>query len=338
MSDELNQPNDAGATPDSANAGERPIEVKRYQHDVATRLVPMQIDHLGRQFWESYMTPVSYQVRALVEIPPHLPGIVIFVHGVNSEGEWYDDAEIALCEGLNKRLNRGDIKQNRYLDRDPDTKNPIPRRIDPEWKDAYSPVIRFYWGYSAKKGTEKQWRIPLRNDNGFDAWAPECNEEFGPWYWGGGPFQNGTNNLQQCWSHTGFKRHVFGFDLQHLNTETDRQLQDAPPRSYYAHAAQRLADLVDEIRTKYPLDTITLMSHSQGTMIAMAATTLCKKRAPDALFVMNSPYATNDKMTDAAACGGERPTAQARVNTFRNVANRIKQDKRVFTESLLQQL
>jgi hypothetical protein len=74
MSDELNQPNDAGATPDSANAGERPIEVKRYQHDVATRLVPMQIDHLGRQFWESYMTPVSYQVRALVEIPPQFAG------------------------------------------------------------------------------------------------------------------------------------------------------------------------------------------------------------------------------------------------------------------------
>ena len=73
---------------------------------------------------------------------------------------------------------------------------------------------------------------------------------------------------------------------------------------------------------EYPLDTITLMSHSQGTMIAMAATTLCKKRAPDALFVMNSPYAMDDKMTDALSCGGERPTAQARVNTFRNIANR----------------
>ncbi|WP_445344297.1 T6SS effector phospholipase Tle3 domain-containing protein, partial [Caballeronia humi] len=130
------------------------------------------------------MTPVSYQVRALVEIPPHLPGIVIFVHGVNSEGEWYDDAEIALCAGLNKRLNRDDLASNTYATHKGG--KPIPRAIV---EVGNSPVIRFYWGYSAKKGTEKQWRIPLRNGNGFDAWAPECNEEFGPWYWGGGPFQ-----------------------------------------------------------------------------------------------------------------------------------------------------
>ena len=306
---------------------------QRYKLNVATNVVPMQRDHLGRSYWESYQTPDSYKVHAECRVPPHLPGVIIFVHGVNSEGEWYDDAEVALCEGLNKRLNRDDLASNTYATLK-DGKS-IPRFI---LKGGNSPVIRFYWGYRAKEGIEKKWRIPLRNPHGLDAWASECVGESGPWYWGGGPFQNGTNNLQQCWSHTGFKRHVFGFDLQNLNTEVDRQLQDAPPRTYYAHAAQRLADLVDEIRTKYPLDTITLMSHSQGTMIAMAATTLCEKRAPDALFVMNSPYAMDDKMTDALSCGGERPTAQARVNTFRNIANRIKQDKRVFTESLMQQL
>jgi Protein of unknown function (DUF3274) len=80
------------------------------------------------------------------------------------------------------------------------------------------------------------------------------------------------------------------------------------------------------------------MSHSQGTMIAMAATALCKTRAPDALFVMNSPYAMDDKVTDALVCGRERPTAHARVNTFRNIANRIKQDKRVYTEAHMQLL
>jgi uncharacterized protein involved in type VI secretion and phage assembly len=35
-----------------------------------------------------------------------LPGVVIFVHGVNSDGEWYDAAEQGLCEGLNARLAR----------------------------------------------------------------------------------------------------------------------------------------------------------------------------------------------------------------------------------------
>jgi pimeloyl-ACP methyl ester carboxylesterase len=131
---------------------------------------------------------------------------------------------------------------------------------------------------------------------------------------------------------------VFGFDLQRVNTEVERQLQDAPPRTYYAHAAQRLAKLIDDIRTHSARDTVTVMSHSQGTMIAMAATALCKTRAPDALFVMNSPYAMDDKITDALACGRERPTTQARINTFRNIANRIKQDKRVFTEAQMQLL
>ena len=33
-----------------------------------------------------------------------LPGVVIFVHGVNSDGEWSTTAEQGLCEGLNARL------------------------------------------------------------------------------------------------------------------------------------------------------------------------------------------------------------------------------------------
>ena len=37
-----------------------------------------------------------------------LPGIVIFVHGVNSDGEWYEQAEQGLCDGLNARLKRRD--------------------------------------------------------------------------------------------------------------------------------------------------------------------------------------------------------------------------------------
>ena len=37
-----------------------------------------------------------------------LPGIVIFVHGVNSDGEWYKEAEQGLCDGLNDRMKRCD--------------------------------------------------------------------------------------------------------------------------------------------------------------------------------------------------------------------------------------
>ncbi|KWE86194.1 DUF3274 domain-containing protein [Burkholderia territorii] len=332
MTDQPNQPNDTSDDDDAP---------KPYQHPFATRIVPMKRDHLGRPYWESYHTPTSFQVRAECRIPPHMPGVIIFVHGVNSEGEWYDAAEQALCDGLNDRLRRTDetaLIANTYTDEPEQDGGGRTRRIK---KAGHSPVIRFYWGYRAEDGTERNWRIPLRNLRGTDlaAWGtPDCTNEKGPWFWGGGPFQNGTNNLQQLWSEAGFKRHVLGFDMQTLNTEADRQLQDAPPRSYYAHAAQRLADLIDRIRKECPRDTVTVMSHSQGTMIAMAATALCKTRAPDALFVMNSPYALDDKLTDALACGTERPTPEARVNTFRNIANRIKEDKRVFTDAQLQQL
>jgi len=324
--------------PMDAQTGAHDIsEPQRYQHDTATNVVPMQRDHLGQPFWESYLTPASYEVRAEARIPPHMPGVVIFVHGVNSEGEWYKFAEQALCDGLNTRLGRTDstsLASNAYNVDRADT------AVGPRRMTAFknSPVIRFYWGYRSDYGDLRKWKIALRNLEGQDAWAPQCTKDGGPWYWGGGPFQNGTNNLQQLWSEKGFSRTVYRFDMNHINTEVDRQLQDAPPRAYYSHAAQRLARLVDTIRQQYPHDTITLMSHSQGTMVAMAATLLCKERAPDALFVMNSPFSLDDKMTDALTCGSERPTAEARVNTFRAVANRIRDGKLKYTEEMLKLL
>ncbi|WP_236872098.1 hypothetical protein [Burkholderia stabilis] len=138
MMDQSNQPDDAD-TP------------KPYRHDTATRIVPMQRDHLGQPYWESYHTPSSFQVRAECRIPPHMPSVIIFVHGVNSTGEWYDAAEQALCDGLNDRLKRPEgakLKANNYIAVDPDTKKPIPRQLDPD-ATGNSPVIRFYWGYSA---------------------------------------------------------------------------------------------------------------------------------------------------------------------------------------------
>ena len=95
---------------------------------------------------------------------PSLPGIVIFVHGVNSDGEWYDAAEEGLIRGLNKRLGRdraqdprAQLQPARYrrellpdgrLNQGVDGLNFIE---DP----GFSPVIRFRWGYRAapKDGT-----------------------------------------------------------------------------------------------------------------------------------------------------------------------------------------
>ncbi|WP_232291103.1 hypothetical protein, partial [Burkholderia ubonensis] len=40
----------------------------------------------------------------LVPMQRPMPCVVIFVHGVNSEGEWYEHAENGLIKGLNDRL------------------------------------------------------------------------------------------------------------------------------------------------------------------------------------------------------------------------------------------
>ncbi|MFP3565137.1 hypothetical protein [Paraburkholderia sp. SIMBA_030] len=330
MSDEIQTTNTSDGSTDAA--------APRYQHDYPTRVLPMQKDVHGKPCFESYLTPSSYCVRSEAPLPPHLPGVIIFVHGVNSEGEWYDAAEMALCKGLNERLNRTDLKENRYRDEDPTTRKKIPREIDPDW-NGRSPVIRFYWGYRAPGGQEKKWRIALKNERGTDFWNQKGAEQPGPWYWGGGPFANGTNNLQQLWSKEGTKRHVAGFfDVQLFNPEWDRELHDCPPRDYYAHAAERLASLVDDVRREHPDDTVTIMSHSQGTMIALAATALCKERAPDSVLVMNSPFALDDKITDYLTCGNTRPTTGARARTFKAIAQRIGKDKKVLGPDQLKRL
>src|SRR5450830_818505 len=38
-----------------------------------------------------------------------MPGTIIFVHGVNSEGEWYEDAAAQFAAGLKNRLGRLDL-------------------------------------------------------------------------------------------------------------------------------------------------------------------------------------------------------------------------------------
>lgn len=54
-------------------------------------------------------TVLPNKKKELIAVKPMpLPGVVIFVHGVNSEGEWFGPAEEGLCRGLNRRLGRLD--------------------------------------------------------------------------------------------------------------------------------------------------------------------------------------------------------------------------------------
>lgn len=298
------------------------------------RELECKFDDNGHPSWRSFPSHKNCQIRGGCDLPPHLPGIIILVHGVNSTGEWFSIAEEKLCEGLNKRLGLNEtdyeLVANKYLSDEKIDSEPLVSRDLPEVDKNKSPVIRFYWGYASPKGNEDKYVIPLANRKGVDyhqlkrQGLPQENiMAQSPFFWGGGPFQNGTNNLHSLWSEKGFKERVAGIKVQWFNEDKDRLLTNAPPRKYYAHAAKRLADLVDSIRNKYPKDTVTIISHSQGTMVAMAAVALAKN-APDALFVLNSPYALDHNDLNGASLPAEECISpEGRQSTLSAIVDKV---------------
>lgn len=254
-----------------------------------------------------------------MEVPYLMPGTTIFVHGVNSEGEWYNDAAKQFCAGLNKRLGRNDLEKL-----EPHPSKPYRfARFNKEGKPYRSPIIPFYWGYKLQPDDLKKYPgIYHKADMS----------------WGGGPFQNGTNSLLQFWQR-GFKRRLLGgiIDLQAINPEIDRQLQDAPPRSYYIHAAKRLANLIDTIREDFPNEPLNVVAHSQGTLISLCAMLYVKKRAPDTLMLNSAPYAFDTQFTDSLTAAGSDADVQskeARINTFKAIAEKIAQAKTEYKQGV----
>ncbi|WP_445971163.1 T6SS effector phospholipase Tle3 domain-containing protein, partial [Burkholderia pseudomallei] len=101
-----------------------------------------------------------------VPIPRDLPGVVIFIHGVNDPGAAYATVERGLCQGLNERLSRSDLRPGEYggeyaeAIKAKDQKSPFfDSRIanDPdmylyrraETGGTHSMFLPFYWGYRA---------------------------------------------------------------------------------------------------------------------------------------------------------------------------------------------
>ncbi|MEY8501591.1 hypothetical protein AALC12_04525 [Proteus faecis] len=335
----------------------------------------------GTQEWKS--STHASDIGGEIHVKPHLPGIIIFVHGVNSEGEWYEDAEKHLCEGLNKRLNLPEkfkLKANEYYENEfKANKNKIE---DSRYYNQYnsheieilnnSPIVRFYWGYRSNKDEIKKYDIPLKNKKGdsylrlekeiiaekYDEYSSftetkddhydpyllssdkekklfisqKLSKQHGIFYWNGGPFQNGTNQLVSLWSEFGFNRapHIrnkvpLPLDLQWFNPESDRILASCPPRHYYAHAVGRLAKLIKMNRENNLYDTVSVISHSQGTMIALAAAAI---EAPDALFVLNSPYALHDYSLNAVSYPpDEQISAEQREATLQAIINKVAKNK-----------
>jgi uncharacterized protein YjdB len=134
--------------------------------------------------------------------------------------------------------------------------------------------------------------------------------------------------------------------VQHMNPTNDRNVYACPPRPYYVLAALRLAKLVQSLRQKQADVPITIVCHSQGNMIGMAAAFLGDRIDMDCVadnyVLCNPPYSlleTNG--TEAWSQGGTkdpqghtgRVTSSARRETlaafFKLVGARAKKHQEV---------
>ncbi len=250
-----------------------------------------------------------------LEVPADLPGVVIFLHGVNDPGASYESVETGLCQGVNERLDRPDLKAGRYgakynaakdvplenqvdkhkqvLD-DPDT---YLYQRDEEAPKTRSLLIPFYWGYRAAAEDIKRDDAgdPFKMRNQYqDVHGNRLDRHFAK---AGGYFTNATNNLNDMYGEgfkADFRTPVANYVEEYL------YLADSPQRHYFVMAAHRLAMLVREIRRLAPDDTITIMGHSQGTLISLLAQALLvddNQRCADTVIMVDSPYSVLPSVT-----------------------------------------
>lgn len=243
-----------------------------------------------------------------IAIPRKMPGVVIFLHGVNDPGAAYEPVEKGLCQGLNERLDRADLvagvygadyqaatalsvedlmdDQRVYVD-DPDTY--LYKRSAGAEK-ARSVFIPFYWGYRAapdeiqrdRKGDPTKLRTQYQ-----DKFSNRLDRHFAK---GGGFFANATNNLPEMYG-PGFDKWVR--HPANLALSNPLYMGKSPHRRYFVLAAHRLAMLVSEIRRVSPDETVTIMGHSQGTLITLLAQALLVdrgERCADCAIMVASPY------------------------------------------------
>jgi hypothetical protein len=119
-------------------------------------------------------------------------------------------------------------------------------------------VIPFYWGYraSARRANRR------RNGQWLDEAGNRLDKDLSK---GGGPFANATTNLADMWK-SGAP--AFGGFIDWLSGDPLRPVLEGPGRMYFVLAAQRLAALVRMIRNYDANDTVNIVAHSQGCLIA----------------------------------------------------------------------
>jgi len=290
--------------------------------------------------------------------PRPMPCIVILIHGVNDIGEAYQNQEEGIIKGLKKRLERSDLSAhewNNYLaihNKDAQKSSSAPGR---------SPIIPFYWGYKpvthgdyvadqqryrkevdnkkgeakipydtyqendpkkmANLGNDGHNRVKFQNDSFKNALDTQFAKN-------GGTFANATTNIPDMLGpgSSGAIVAAAGFATLYMNGgDYTHPIYSNPHRIYQFFAAQRLADLILQIRNN-PVtenDVINIVAHSQGTIITMLANMLVKQAGgePANCVIFNhSPYSLESRFSENLQ-EGHHQTDAARQNTFKNFCN-----------------
>lgn len=280
-----------------------------------------------------------------VQVPGDRPGIVIFLHGVNDPGATYEKVETGICQGLNWRLNRGDLKPGAYgaawkaatqIQKDaqksgakvPDSAKTVLNDPDAylykrlEDAHSHSVFIPFYWGYRAADGEIAKDKhgnpVKLRTQNQ-DTHGNRLDAHFAK---EGGYFDNATNNIPDMYGE-GFKVGAKEWAAGKFS-DNYTYIGTSPVRLYFVLAAHRLAALISQIRAANKGqgtddETVTVIGHSQGTIITMLAQAILAKagaRPADAIVMVDSPYAVWE-------AGGEEQTSQAKLKTLANIVEAV---------------
>ncbi|EPH9682761.1 DUF3274 domain-containing protein [Klebsiella michiganensis] len=292
-----------------------------------------------------------------VAVPRPMPCIVILVHGVNDVGEAYQNQENGIIAGLSKRLNRTDLYAHEWKDFMMMRNEEAQKKIAAPGR---SPVIPFYWGYKpvtyddwvadqqnyrkevdAQKlgdkahipydayqqndkekmkavGNDGDNKVKFQNDN----WNNALDMNFAK---GGGTFANATTSIPDMLGPGagGAAVAAAGFSTLYLNGgDYTHPIFPNPHRIYQFFAAQRLADLIIQIRDE-PVtenDVINVVAHSQGTIITMLANMLVKQAGyspANCVILNNSPYSLESRLMENAQ-SGHHQTSAARQQTFKN--------------------
>ncbi|WP_256078862.1 DUF3274 domain-containing protein [Massilia sp. YIM B04103] len=238
----------------------------------------------------------------IIAVRHNTPGNIILVHGVNDVGTGYAAVESGLCEGLSTRLD-GDLKPAEY--RLPTARDKTTALDDPDavfykrkiTSETLSPIIPFYWGYRENEQFARK---------GEDTWHGQCLDRHGnrldkDFSLGGGPFANATTSLPDMWNRG--KWGVYGA-LDRAQQDATHPVLNNPGRMYMVLAAQRLAALICMIRDYDENETVSIVAHSQGCLIALLAQAFLmdprfkekqtNARCADTLILNNPPYSLID--------------------------------------------